>query len=303
MFLKQRTGSRRPTVAGGFTLIEVLVVISIISLLISILLPSLRKARLMSKAVACSSNLRAIGQGWHVYAGDNSGISVPGRLPVFREGGFGNDRNLYRISTGKKYRPRWPAIMQGAVGVPAIRHPKKSRSRQEYGSKVYTCPMVSNWTDERNSSYGYNYQFLGSHRLDAGRLRNLPVPLSRIRAATKTVVVADSLGSAAAFPTRRRWDYSNGGRDVQNKGNYGWLLDPPRLERDSSRAGGIGSPRSAPDARHLGKANFLYADGHARKSTLKDVGYEVKANGIVLETGLKAHNRFFSGTGRNDSPP
>ena len=303
MLQSQRTASRTPAVARGFTLIEVLVVIAIISLLVSILLPSLRKARLMTKAVICSSNLRAIGQGWQVYAGDNHGVMVPGRLPVFREGGFRNKSNTYRISTGKKYRPRWPAIMQGAIGTPAIRHPKTGRSRQEYASKLYTCPMVAEWTDERNSAYGYNYQFLGSHRLDEGRLRNLPVPLARIRAASKTVVVADSLGSAAAFATRQRMDYSNSTRDLQRKGNYAWLLDPPRLDANSSRAGGTGAPRSAPDMRHLGKANVLFADGHVRPRTLAAMGYEVDDDGTVLEDGPEASNRFFSGSGQNVLPP
>lgn len=54
----------------AFTLIELLVVVSIIALLVSILLPSLSKAREAAKNVKCMSQLRAMGQGIAMYAMD-----------------------------------------------------------------------------------------------------------------------------------------------------------------------------------------------------------------------------------------
>ena len=56
----------------GFTLIELLVVIAIIALLISILLPSLSRARELSKRLVCTSNIKGIGTSMKIYANDNN---------------------------------------------------------------------------------------------------------------------------------------------------------------------------------------------------------------------------------------
>jgi prepilin-type N-terminal cleavage/methylation domain-containing protein len=56
---------------GGFTLIELLVVVAIIALLISILLPSLSKARKNAKKSVCANNLHQIGLAMPMYTQDN----------------------------------------------------------------------------------------------------------------------------------------------------------------------------------------------------------------------------------------
>ena len=63
---------------SGFTLIELLVVVSIIALLVSILLPSLQKARETAKAVVCGSNQRQLGLGIMLYAQDYDDSLPPG---------------------------------------------------------------------------------------------------------------------------------------------------------------------------------------------------------------------------------
>jgi prepilin-type N-terminal cleavage/methylation domain-containing protein/prepilin-type processing-associated H-X9-DG protein len=69
---------RRPR-CPAFTLIELLVVISIISLLISILLPSMSRARDQAKSVHCLARLREFGTAMAAYENTSGGVLPPAR--------------------------------------------------------------------------------------------------------------------------------------------------------------------------------------------------------------------------------
>ncbi|WP_428937940.1 type II secretion system protein [Fontivita pretiosa] len=66
----------------GFTLVELLVVIGVIAVLISILLPSLNKARAAAIRTQCMSNQRQLLQGLEMYRANSRG-----KMPVYIPGG------------------------------------------------------------------------------------------------------------------------------------------------------------------------------------------------------------------------
>jgi len=84
----------------GFTLIELLVVIAIIAMLLSILMPSLGKAKKLAQNVICKTRLRATGMYFNLYAIDNNGFT--------KQSGTGSGSQwkdiikIYQLASNKK---------------------------------------------------------------------------------------------------------------------------------------------------------------------------------------------------------
>jgi prepilin-type N-terminal cleavage/methylation domain-containing protein len=73
-FVRNRSLVSRAISRTGFTLVELLVVVAIIGVLVSLLLPALKKARDSALTVSCESQLRQIGFSLTCYVNDNNGF-------------------------------------------------------------------------------------------------------------------------------------------------------------------------------------------------------------------------------------
>ncbi len=115
---------------GGFSQVELLVVLVVLAVLASLLLPVVQRGRTASQNAACMGNLRTIGFGLAAYANDNQGAIPSGQeFETNRDSGE-RERTMsgqIGMKTGWMYRyiedsyPRYPSVFT----CPADQTPQK----------------------------------------------------------------------------------------------------------------------------------------------------------------------------------
>jgi prepilin-type N-terminal cleavage/methylation domain-containing protein/prepilin-type processing-associated H-X9-DG protein len=135
---------------NAFTLIEMLVVISVISLLMAVLVPVLAMARQHGKTVLCLSNLRQFTIAADMYTGGNDGY-----YPV-----------------AYMYKADHPVVISYAWDFTTVKDWDKDEEKVIPGllwqggtiEKIHQCPSfkgVHNWLKDPYTGYNYNTSYIG----------------------------------------------------------------------------------------------------------------------------------------------
>jgi len=143
----------------GVTLIETLVVISLIGALMSIVIPSLAAARERGRQAQCASNLRQLQLANDVYANDHDGLYIPGAINI-------ESTNLHRWH-GVREHTAESFIADHAPITPYLEDAVVS-------ARARTCPTFQHTLDALAQTgagfenacggYAYNNAFIGSVR-------------------------------------------------------------------------------------------------------------------------------------------
>ncbi|RKY21475.1 MAG: hypothetical protein DRP62_07950 [Planctomycetota bacterium] len=256
----------------GFTLVELLVVISIIALLLSILLPSLQKVREQAKALVCNTRLKDIGTVFNLYVADSDGALPPtfpltdkefqqsreginmewfarvapyynrDKMPLFDGYGSLYDYDMFRCPT-QSYISKIvrDAIASGADATTTVRSPKTGRTMLALTSAgIYGYNPYFSGFGVRDDKTGYNWRKISSIKQPA----SLPL-----------------LGDLCAES-----------KEFENPSPAGWMWATDYPHPDAYK---YGWPKAGnnyhfwgPAPNHRGKINYLFADNHCESRKL-----------------------------------
>jgi prepilin-type N-terminal cleavage/methylation domain-containing protein/prepilin-type processing-associated H-X9-DG protein len=224
--LKERAMKQK----NGFTLVELLVVIGIISVLIAMLLPALSKAREAAQSVACLSNLRQVGTAFQMYCNENKD--------------WFPDWNPW-------YQPNETSSHWAGIGRYLGLSPSQATGNHD---TALTCPTLQAWKaspDYFHRTYSANWHLACRADPPASATTERLVLGKRTRVtgeAARTAVVMDGFAS---------W----------NAGLNGWFYTTRVCHGHVNGYSAWGSPHLFYP--HNGHENVVFLDGHAESISKK----------------------------------
>jgi prepilin-type processing-associated H-X9-DG protein/prepilin-type N-terminal cleavage/methylation domain-containing protein len=234
----------------GFSLVEVMVVVSTVSVIMAVTMPAMNTARSRAKAIVCRSNLRQLVLANIEYSNDRDGFCVPAADDLWNE--IGPLQGGYDRWHGKRTGPDEPFDpMKG----PLIRYLGDGKIKECPARVEFTKSQPGEINFEQGcGGYGYNMMYIGSKlcrsSVSTKQKYAETARLTEIKRPETTLMFADTAFSQDYKGNQYLIEYSfaeppfsvvNGKPDVD--GDYGY-------------------PSPSIHFRHYGSANVGWVDGH-----------------------------------------
>ncbi|MFP4140430.1 MAG: type II secretion system protein [Planctomycetota bacterium] len=242
----------------AFTLIELLIVIAIIALLVSILLPSLQKAKRLAQRMKCATNTRNFGQGLHMYAAEFNGW-VPR-----------NDYNAVGskgIEDWRFWAPTLARYFANADFTYEELHDQDYMREWIRENEYFWCPGIDSTDNGLDYAINsYNWKAVNEN-LQAGMTlqntdtyrghRDGPTNMSKIKSSPSSICYAPE--------SSRRFTLKYHDMHYPNHSTFNHLGEPrgDRMIKPS-------------DMRHEGWANFTCFDGHAETREMTPENFPIE---------------------------
>jgi prepilin-type N-terminal cleavage/methylation domain-containing protein/prepilin-type processing-associated H-X9-DG protein len=263
----------------GFTLVELLVVITIIGILIALLLPAVQAAREAARRMACSNNMHQIGVALHNYSSGHNTFP-PGYLtdtsPTAIWAGFG------WMAAILPYMERQTTSDLIKFNAPQGSHDPVNQTIMKNYVAVYLCPSlppptkfvevtgaISGFEDAATGTYGgvtsdicqdYCWGPTTPNGYGSGCLVvNKIIPIGDIRDGTsQTLIVGERL---SPFPPEDPW-YGLAGAPPNTLGQPWIVFTRVTTQYGINQKSGLYYKESGVWSAHPGGTEFTFADGH-----------------------------------------
>ncbi|MBI1371493.1 MAG: hypothetical protein GC159_01845 [Phycisphaera sp.] len=226
---------------SGFTIVELLVVVSIIMLLVSLLLPSMQKARAVTRQAVCAAQLSQVNMAQLGYLADNWQT-----FPINTYGASG--WKTFWMQVYEPYHANLQELRFCPEAVEPNPHHFFGTNTLAWNGKLNSGQWIHTGNEWKEGSYGLNAWVYSNHTTDTRYFRTL----QRIRFTSQTPLFADC-----------RWV-------------DGWPVwtdaAPPDLQGDPYHANtGVSNTARFAIDRHLGAINVQLTDGSVNRWDLRDL--------------------------------